>query len=870
MNFFLPKIRHFKILLWITGLLLSMSKSNGQRIVPDSVAAPRSDFPWVIKSVNATAAGSHRNEKKNSSVLNNRVDYRAKDSIVFDLEAQVVHLFNEADVKYDDVNIIAYVIDIDFENNELYAAGQENASAKDKAGQPVIKQGRSEYKAEKVQFNLENKKGIVTQVITKEGEGYLHGEKIKKMDDKTMFVSRGFFTTCELDHPHFAINFQKAKAVANDKIVTGPAWLSVSDIPLPLAIPFGYFPMNAEQTSGFLLPSYGYANNRGYYLRNVGWYFAINDYVDLALRGDIYTNGSWAVDARSRYVKRYGYEGYVNIRFDDNKTGITKTPSYSENRSFKIQWSHRQDAKAHPNHSFQANVNIVSPTYSKYSTNLQEYVANTTQSDISYKTKIGNKFNLTGSLGETYNINTKQISLDLPSISLSSSQFYPFRRKKTVGKLRWYENISIVYRGNMKNSIQTADSLLFRKDIYKRMRNGIQHSVPIQHTVQIFKHITWTNSLNYTAHWNFSEASKTWDTVRETVVQDTTYGFITDRSFHLSSSLSTRIYGMFQFKKGLIKAVRHVFSPSVSFTYQPDFSTAVFGYYKYYVDGRGKEHRYSRSEYSVFGAPPAGKSGTLSWVLKNNLEMKIRSNKDTVSGVRKIVLLEDLSVSGGYDFAADSLRWRPLLLSARTTLFERLRVGFSAAFTPYAADSLGRTIDVLLWEKEQKLWKQERAQWDFNVSWQFNPQKKAPPKVSIAEKAMQYSPFVHPSYLMQQADFSVAWSFQIDASYSRVLRWDYTTRTNSISQIANIGVNADIALSAKWKIGVRTGYDFINGEFTLTSIDFYRDLHCWEMRFNWIPFGFQTGWNFTIGIKASMLKDLKYEKRRDFRNYLSY
>lgn len=803
--------------------------------------------------------GNAVEERKTTSSLAARVDYKAKDSIVFDLKEQTIHLFNEADIRYEDMNISAGIMDVNFRNKRLVATGK-----------PVIKQGATEYKAERVEFDLETKKGVVSQVITKEGEGYLHGEKVKKMDDKTMFVSRGIFTTCDLDHPHFAINFQKAKAVANDKIVTGPAWLSVSDIPLPLVIPFGYFPMHAERTSGFLLPSYGYADNRGYYLRNIGWYFAINDYMDLALRGDVYTNGSWSADIRSQYVKRYGYDGYVSVRFDNNKTGITQTPGYSEDRSFKIQWSHRQDAKAHPNHSFQANVNIVSPTYSKYSTNLQEYVTNTTQSNISYNTKIGSKFNLTGSLGETYNINTKQISLDLPSVSLSSSQIYPFRRKKLVGKLRWYENISVAYRGNIKNTIQTVDSLLFQKDIYKRMRNGIQHNIPIQSSLQVFKYITWTNSLNYTARWNFSEASKQWDSQSGKVLQDTTYGFITDRSFNLSTSLSSRVYGIFQFKKGFVKAFRHVLTPSVAFTYQPDFGNPKFGYYKSYIDGTGREQFYARSEYSVFGAPPMQQSGLLSWSLKNNVEMKIKSAKDTVSGTRKIILLEDFSISGGYDFAADSLNWRPLLLSARTTLFDRLRIGFSSVFTLYAADSLGRTVNTLLWEKEKKLLKQERSQWDFNVSWQFNPEQKKTQDVSVIEKSMQYSPFVNPSFLMQQVDFNVSWSLRVDASYSHILRWDYMTHSYAISQVGNVGVNADVALSAKWKVGVRTGYDFINKEFTLTSLDFYRDLHCWEMRFNWIPFGFQKGWNFTIGVKASMLQDLKYEKRRDFRNYISY
>lgn len=826
-------------------------------------------FHWVREGVDLMSKDSLAKERKISSSLKNRIDYRAKDSIVFDLKEQTMHLFNEADIRYDDVDIEAYSIDMNFQNKRLVAIGKQD-SVGNGIGKPVIRQGKTEYRAERVEFNPETKKGLVSQVITKEGEGYLHGEKVKKADDKTMFVSRGLFTTCEEDHPHFAINFRKAKAVADDKIVTGPAWLSICDIPLPLAIPFGYFPMNAEQTSGFLLPSYGYADNRGYYLRSIGWYFAFNDYMDLALRGDVYTNGSWAVDVRSQYVKRYGYDGYVSLRFDNNKTGITQTPGYSEDRSFKIQWSHRQDAAAHPNHSFQANVNIVSPTYSRYSTNLQEYVTNTTQSNISYNAKIGNKFNLTGSLGETYNINTKHISLDLPSISVSSSQIYPFRRKKVVGKLRWYENISITYRGNVKNSIQTVDSLLFKRDVYKRMRNGIQHSIPIQSSLQIFKYITWTNSLNYTARWNFSEISKQWDSQQGRVLQDTAYRFITDRSFNLSTSLSTRVYGVFQFKKGFIKAFRHVLTPSVAFTYQPDFGNPKFGYYKSYIDGAGREHFYARSEYSVFGAPPMRQSGTLSWALKNNLEMKIKSVRDTVSDTRKIVLLEDFVISGGYDFAADSLNWRPLLLSARTTLFERLRIGFSSAFTLYAADSSGRTINTLLWEKERKLLKQERAQWDFNVSWQFNPDQNKVRNVSVIEKSMQYSPFVNPYYLMQQTDFNVSWSLQLDASYSHILRWNYVNCSYVISQVANVGVNADIALSAKWKVGVRTGYDFINKEFTLTSLDFYRDLHCWEMRFNWIPFGFQKGWNFTIGVKASMLQDLKYEKRRDFRNYLSY
>ena len=812
-----------------------------------------------------------KNKKK--AVLDARIDYSAEDSLTFFLDNKDVFLYNKAKIDYDKMKLESGFMTVNFDTKTLFAEGVKD-STDTIAQAPIFKEGNAEYKSKELKYNFDTKQGLISNVFTKESDGYLHGEKVKKKDDRTMYISSGMFTTCDNeDHPHFGISFSKAKAITDDKIVTGPAWFSLMEIPLPVGIPFAYFPFTDGKKSGFLMPSYGNAANRGYYLRNIGWYFAINDYIDLALRGDIYTNLSYALNISSSYVKRYKYRGSIEFRYEDNHTGLKNTPSYSSSSDFKFRWTHSQEAKSHPYRTFSANVNLVSSKFNQYTTNVSDYFNNTTTSSIAFSTRFGSAWSFTANLGESYNINSGAISLDLPSMTLSSIQFYPFRKKKSSGKRKWYEDISFSYRANLINTIDTYDSLLTSSDLIKNFRNGIMHSIPISSNVKILKYLNWTNSISYTERWYTNSLSKTYNPETDLIDKDTIYGFIANRNANFTSSINTRLYGMFTFKKGFIKAVRHVINPSISFNYTPDFSEPSLGFYDFYTDKEGKRVYYSKTENGVFGSPPQGASGVISFSLGNNLEMKVPDKNDTVEGMRKIVLLEAFNISSGYDLARDSVNWQPLRLTARTTLFKKLLINFSAAYTPYVLDSNGVLTNQLLWDKERRLFKKQNSQWTLNMSWNLN--SKADHSQTTGDyhspTEMQYSPFSNPNEILSEhVDFSIPWNLTLGVNYSRLSSYIVSIAGYQTNQSATLTARGDLNLTSKWKIGFSSGYDFINKDFTYTSIDFYRDLHCWEMRMNWIPFGPRQGWNFSISVKAPMLQDLKYEKRNDFRNRMEY
>lgn len=815
------------------------------------------------------------NLKKNKkrTVLDARIDYSAEDSLTFFLDNKDVFLYNKAKIDYDKMKLESGFMTVNFDTKTLFAEGVKDST--DTIVQaPIFKEGNAEYKSKELKYNFDTKQGIISNVFTKESDGYLHGEKVKKKDDRTMYISSGMFTTCDNeDHPHFGISFSKAKAITDDKIVTGPAWFSLMEIPLPVGIPFAYFPFTDGKKSGFLMPSYGNAANRGYYLRNIGWYFAINDYIDLALRGDIYTNLSYAVNISSSYFKRYKYRGSIEFRYEDNHTGLKNTPSYSSSSDFKFRWTHSQEAKSHPYRTFSANVNLVSSKFNQYTTNVSDYFNNTTTSSIAFSTRFGSAWSFTANLGESYNVNSGAISLDLPSMTLSSIQFYPFRKKKSSGKRKWYEDISFSYRANLINTIDTYDSLLTSSDLIKNFRNGIMHSIPISSNVKILKHLNWTNSISYTERWYTNSLSKTYNPETDLIDKDTIYGFIANRNANFTSSINTRLYGMFTFKKGFIKAVRHVINPSISFNYTPDFSEPSLGFYDFYTDKEGKRVYYSKTENGVFGSPPQGASGVINFSLGNNLEMKVPDKNDTVEGMRKIVLLEAFNISSGYDLARDSINWQPLRLTARTTLFKKLLINFSAAYTPYVLNEKGALTNELLWHKEGRLFQKQNSQWTLNLNWNLN--SKANNNQTTGDyhspTEMQYSPFSNPNEILSEnVDFSIPWNLTLGVNYSRLSSYIVSIAGYQTNQSATLTARGDLNLTSKWKIGFSSGYDFINKDFTYTSIDFYRDLHCWEMRMNWIPFGPRQGWNFSISVKAPMLQDLKYEKRNDFRNRMEY
>jgi len=753
------------------------------------------------------------------NAVDSKVDYNATDSIRFNVKMQKVYMYMENDINYEDINLKANYVEIEFGNNTLYATGTKDSVGED-VGRPIFTMGENSFESESMKYNYQSKKGLVQKVITEDSEGYLHGKTVKKMENDVTNVYQGMYTTCEHEDPHFAFKFKKAKVIPDNKIVTGPAFLTIENVPTPLAIPFGMFPNKSGQRSGIVIPTYGESASRGFYFENGGYYFAISDYLDFKIVGDIYTLGSWAVKPSANYRKRYKYNGYLNANYAINILGEEGSPDYEKNKDFSVRWIHNQDPKARPNSRFSANVNFVSSQYNKFNpVNTNAYLSNTFQSSINYSTSFKGKYFLTASLNHSQNTITKEVNLTLPSLTFSVNRFYPFRKKVQVGKLKWYDNISVNYNASAENRVSTYDSLLFDQDIFDKMRNGLKHNLSISSgSIKLLKYIVWSNSLNYTGRWYSQQHVKSWrnDTLYNDedpeygyLGTDTIDGFFTARDFNFRSSISTTLYGMYSYKNGPIKAIRHVMKPSVSFSIRPDFGTQEWGYYKYYLNENGDKVKYSVYDGFVYGAPPDGKSGSLGFNLSNSLEMKVRNRKDTITGTRKVKLIENLSLSTSYDLAKDSLNLSRINLSAYTTLFKNLRINYSGSFDPYAADSAGNRIDKFEWTVNRRLFRPEKHNWRIGLSYRLNHDMLSKKKESTAGTEQELEDINE--NLDGYVDWTVPWNLSIsyDLNYttSYVYRngyWDYDV-TKDKQLVQTLSFYGDINITPKWKLGFRSG-----------------------------------------------------------------
>ncbi|MCD4736899.1 MAG: hypothetical protein K8R53_12715 [Bacteroidales bacterium] len=557
-------------------LCLHINKSQAQQgnavNDPDTVNIAVPDTVKISKSPNA---------------LKSKVEYIAEDSIRFDLKSQKSYLFKSSEIIYEDINLKADYVEINFLSNTVYAAGVEDTTG-ELTGKPVFSQGNNSFTSESMKYNYTTKKGLVSTVLTKDSEGVIHGEKVKYMPNKDVNVFKGSYTTCEHENPHFEFRFRKAKVIPENKIVTGPAYFVVENVPTPLFIPFGMFPNKKGQRSGIIIPTFGESPTRGFYFENMGYYFAINDYLDFKVIGDIYTLGSWAVKPLLRYKKRYKYDGALNFSYAENILGEPGAPDYEKNKDFSFTWRHNQDAKARPRSRFSANVNVVSSKYNKFNpVNSNQYLSNTFQSSINYSTNFAGKYFLTAALNHQQNTITREVNLTLPKITFSVNRFYPLRKKNVSGKPKWYENISVNYNNSLENRINTYDTLIFKEDISKRLRNGVKHSLSVSSgAIKVFKHLVWSNSVSYTERWYSQSFRKSWsnDSVFDGnewqqgyVKKDTINGFFAARDYRFNTSLNTTVYGMFVYKNGPVKAIRHVLKPNLSFGFNPDFSAPGYG-----------------------------------------------------------------------------------------------------------------------------------------------------------------------------------------------------------------------------------------------------------------------------------------------------
>ncbi|MBR4391440.1 MAG: LPS-assembly protein LptD [Bacteroidales bacterium] len=837
-----------------------------------------------------------RPPRKKDSPFEVKVTRTAVDSVVQDMKKKILYYFGNAVVKYDDITLEANYLEFDLNTNVVTAKGIPDSTGR-LQGTPNFTQGETKFEAEEMSYNFQTKKGIIRKVWTEESGGYIHGEKIKRMDDNSIHIRSGGFTTCNLkEHPHFQFRFNKAKIIPNDIIVTGPVFVTIQDVPLPIGLPFAIFPNSKGQKSGLIIPTYGESANRGFYLENGGYYWAINEHYDLQILGDIYTRGSWAIKPTLRYAQRYKHNGSLALGFAVNKIGSEGAADYDESMDFKVKWTHKQDPKAHPRHNFSADVNIISSNFNKYNaTTSNEYLSNTFKSSIAYQTNFGGKVYLTLNASHSQNTLTKQVTVALPELTLTANRIYPFQKIGKAGKKHWYKDLNINYTMNAKNYVSGIDTLLFPsgwmndlsgwfENLQKYTQNGIKHTIPINLPIKLFKHFTWTSSATFNDYMYFNRVERQWNVADSCLQVDTIRGFRNIVDFNFTSNITTKVYGMVNFAKGPIRAIRHVFTPTIGFSYRPDFSDPKWNVYNQYIDANGETQVYNMFMNALYGTPSPNRSGQITYSFNNTLDMKVPSKSDTITGMKKVVLLESLGFSGNYDLTQDSLNFSYMSVNARTTLFKKLKVTYSSVWDPYVMDSLGHRVNRFEIIENRRLFHKNNSAWNFSLSWSFSQNDLKKLQHNDGEQSFEDditrratgSEFVTPGELDDilgnpnaYVDWTAPWSLTLSYNLRHSSNVTYAAfmgiATNQIVQ--TLTVNGDVSLSPKWKVSFSTGWDFTNHGLSYTSLNIYRDLHCWEMRFNWIPIGNYKSWNFTINVKAQALQDLKLTKKKDFRDY---
>lgn len=842
--------------------------------------ALKADSTAPAQAPTAALPKADTTRRKASSGLDQIVEGKNTDSLYYDVVNRKVYIYNQGDIKYADKSLKADFMRIDMNTKEIYAYGKpDTVDGKATKTQPVFADGGGNYTMDTITYNFDSEKALIRGVATQQGDGWLVGGRIKKQPDNSINIQQGKYTTCEhTDHPHFYLAMTKAKVIPGKKIITGPAYLVMEDVPIyPLCIPEGFFPVSSGAKSGLLMPTYGEDGARGFFLRGLGYYFIISPHMDLAVTGGFYTLGSWEVNASSRYVKRYKYSGNVNFDFSSIKTGDKGEPDYIKQNNFKFTWTHSQDPKANPGSTFSASVNLSTSGYSKYSANtLNDILATQTNSSISYsKSWAGTPFSFSVNMGISQNSQTRAISVNFPNMVFNVARVYPFKRKEAVGKQRWYEKISFTYTGKLTNSANAAESEIFTKQTLKNMKNGVEHSIPVSSSFTLFKYINFTPSFNYTERWYFKRQMQEWNPQTNQIDKlDPEYGFYRIYNYNASVSLNTTIYGMWQMKSktAKVQAVRHTITPSIGGSYMPDFGNQKYGFYKaVQADSLGGYTIYSPYSDNAYGVPGKGASASINFSLKQSLEMKVLSKRDT-SGVKKIKIIDDLSLSGSYNFLADSLGLSNISLSLRTTIYGNFGINLSATLDPYQVTPQGVRINKLMWGKGLP-GRIMNTGWSFGYTFKSRADKSQAAINDINTIPPEYfNPFSDPYGLMDPVlrrqymaqayyDFSIPWNlgFNYVISYSAQYTNNGTTGyKKNVNQ--TIGFNGSVNLGAKTGITFTSGFDIQNKKLTTTSVSITRDLHCWQMSFVWIPFGSHRSWSFNIGVKAASLADLKYDK----------
>ena len=863
--------------------------------------------------------------KSRKNGIDSPVEYSAEDSLTYEAATGLAHLYGDSKVKYQNMDLQSDKIYMSLDSSLVHATGSMDTTANELVGTPVFKMGNDEYQSDTMAFNFKTKKGLISSVYTQQEEGFLTSELSKRGANGEMFLQHGRYTTCDDPHPDFYLAMSRAKVRPGKDVVFGPTYLVVADVPLPLAIPYGFFPFTKSYSSGLIMPTYGDETERGFYLRDGGYYFAINDKMDLKLLGEIYTKGSWGLSAASNYRKRYKYSGSFYASYQNTINGEKNMPDYSKTTSFKIQWSHRQDAKANPYSQLSASVNFATSSYEKSNLssmyNPQSLTQSTRTSSVSWSTTFSSiGMTLTSSTNLNQNMRDSTIALTLPDLNISISRFYPFKRKKRVGAERWYEKISMQYTGHLTNSISTKEDKLLHSSLTRDWKNGMQHQIPISGNFTLFGYLNLNPSINFTDRTYFNKTHKSWDAVNQKEISDTLSGFYNVYNWNLSLSASTKLYGMYIPSRKLfgdkIQAIRHVVTPSIGFSYAPDFSASRYGYYEHYqkTDAEGNVTMVEYSPYSngAYGVPGKGKTGSISMDLSQNLEMKVKSDDDS-TGYKKISLIDEFRMSMSYNMAADIRPWSDLTTALRLKLSKSYTLNLNAVFASYVyeADSVGATPRLsehtTYWglgklgrfqgisqnlsytlnnEKIIKFFKRLRGEkvekdknktgqndddeWDPNVETNVDEDMEKA-KHGAKRKSGEKAETDEDGYMAFQMPWSLSIGYGITMREDQTLsKFNYNTMRYPYKFTQNLNFSGNIRISDGWNISFSSGYDFDNKKISMTTASLNRDLHCFNMSCS-VVLAPYTSYNFSFRCNASTLTDaLKYDKRSSYSNAVQW
>ncbi len=892
-----PSLRSGEQLDSVISSVTDRAQDTAAVALPDSIEVPDSAYVAYEPDIPDTIAKPKKSLIVREQVdLDHAVDFAAKDSLVM-MGQSAAFMYGQSSVKYADINLAADEIHMDMKESLVYAVGRPD-STDEIVGSPVFKDKSGEYESKTMTYNFKTSKGFITDVVTQQGEGFLTGGQTKKMADDSYNIINGRYTTCDdHEHPHFYMQLTKAKMRPKKDIVTGPAYMVLCDVPLPLAVPFGYFPFTSKYSSGVIFPTFGDDYNKGFYLRDGGYYFALSDYADLALTGEIYTKGSWGLSARSTYRKRYKFSGSFDMSYLTTITGDKGSPDYLKQKNFRITWSHSQDAKANPNLTFSASVNFATSGYSRNDLNSyysEAFTENTKNSTVNLSYRFSSKFQMSTTASLAQRTQDSTLSVSFPNITLSLSQVAPFKRKRAVGAERWYEKIKMSYTGTFQNSLTAKQNQFFKKSLVRDWSNGMRHTVPVSATFTLLQYINVSPSITMNDRMYTRKVHRAWDANASAEVMDTTYNFYNVFDFNASVSFDTKIYGFFKPMKFLgdkVQMIRHVMSPSISFSGSPDFSKPGWGYYGTYdyTDRQGvaQQRKYSYYGGNIFGSVGQGKTGMVNLSLSNNVEMKVKSDQDS-TGYKKISLIENFTISQSYNFAADSLRWSNVSTSLSLRLIKNFNLSLSATWDPYTyqLNSSGNPVrvDVPRWKAGKGWVKLSSTGTSFSYTFNnatFKKKKKTTDKDKKTDATGATPPDDDndPTNKKKKEDESLAldedgyahwsfpWSFTVNYSVNYGYgafdkeKMDYKGRFTQ-----NLSFSGRIQPTKGWNFTFSSSYNFDTHKISYMNCSITRDLHCFSMSCSFVPLGPYKSYNFHIAVKSSLLSDLKYDKRSSYSN----